>query len=222
MLFRSGEMHTAIVKKFKRYYIFGFTGTPIFADNASHTGKANLLTTDQAFGDRLHTYTIINAIQDKNVLPFHLEYIRTMRERDGLEDEAVSDIDRERIMRDPKYISNIVSYIIEHFGKKTKRNSTYQVKDQRLNGFNSIFATASIDAARLYYREFKRLMEEMPEGQRLKVAMIYSYGANTEDPTDGELYDENPDDTSTLSQTDKDALQEAMDEIGRASCRERV
>ena len=108
-----GEMHTAIVKKFKRYYIFGFTGTPIFADNASHTGKANLLTTDQTFGDRLHTYTIINAIQDKNVLPFHLEYIRTMRERDGVEDEAVSDIDRERIMRDPKYISNIVSYIIE-------------------------------------------------------------------------------------------------------------
>lgn len=210
-----GEMHTAIVKKFKRYYIFGFTGTPIFADNASHTGKANLLTTDQAFGDRLHTYTIINAIQDKNVLPFHLEYIRTMRERDGVEDEAVSDIDRERIMRDPKYISNIVSYIIEHFGKKTKRNSTYQVKDQRLNGFNSIFATASIDAARLYYREFKRLMEEMPEGQRLKVAMIYSYGANTEDPTDGELYDENPDDTSTLSQTDKDALQEAMDDYNR-------
>ena len=210
-----GEMHTAIVKKFKRYYIFGFTGTPIFADNASHTGKANLLTTDQAFGDRLHTYTIINAIQDKNVLPFHLEYIRTMRERDGVEDEAVSDIDRERIMRDPKYISNIVSYIIEHFGKKTKRNSTYQVKDQRLNGFNSIFATASIDAARLYYREFKRLMEEMPEGQRLKVAMIYSYGANTKDPTDGDLYDENPDDTSTLSQTDKDALQEAMDDYNR-------
>ena len=210
-----GEMHTAIVKKFKRYYIFGFTGTPIFADNASHTGKANLLTTDQAFGDRLHTYTIINAIQDKNVLPFHLEYIRTMRERDGVEDEAVSDIDRERIMRDPKYISNIVSYIIEHFGKKTKRNSTYQVKDQRLNGFNSIFATASIDAARLYYREFKRQMEEMPEGQRLKVAMIYSYGANTEDPTDGELYDENPDDTSTLSQTDKDALQEAIDDYNR-------
>ena len=148
-------------------------------------------------------------------MPFHLEYIRTMRERDGVEDEAVSDIDRERIMRDPKYISNIVSYIIEHFGKKTKRNSTYQVKDQRLNGFNSIFATASIDAARLYYREFKRLMEEMPEGQRLKVAMIYSYGANTEDPTDGELYDENPDDTSTLSQTDKDALQEAMDDYNR-------
>ena len=207
-----GEMHTAITKKFKKYYIFGFTGTPIFSDNANTTGKANLMTTRQVFGERLHTYTIINAISDQNVLPFHLEYIRTMREKDGVEDAAVEDIDRERIMRDPKYISNIVTYIIKNFGKKTKRNSTYQMKDQRLNGFNSIFATASIDAAKLYYQEFKRQMEYVPEDHRLKVAMIYSYGANEADPLDGELLDENPEDTSTLSQTDKDALQECIDD----------
>lgn len=210
-----GEMHTAITKKFKKYYIFGFTGTPIFSDNANTTGKANLMTTKQVFGERLHTYTIINAISDQNVLPFHLEYVRTMREKEGIEDEAVEDIDRERIMRDPRYISNIVTYIIKNFAKKTKRNSTYQVKDQRLHGFNSIFATASIDAAKLYYSEFKRQMADVPENERLKVAMIYSYGANEEDPLDGELIDENPEDTSTLSQTDKDALQECIDDYNR-------
>ena len=210
-----GEMHTAITKKFKKYYIFGFTGTPIFSDNANTTGKANLMTTKQVFGERLHTYTIINAISDQNVLPFHLEYVRTMREKEGIEDEAVEDIDRERIMRDPRYISNIVTYIIKNFAKKTKRNSTYQVKDQRLHGFNSIFATASIDAAKLYYSEFKRQMADLPEADRLKVAMIYSYGANEEDPLDGELIDENPEDTSTLSQTDKDALQECIDDYNR-------
>ena len=210
-----GEMHTAITKKFKKYYIFGFTGTPIFSDNAVTSGRPDKVTTQQVFGERLHTYTIINAISDQNVLPFHLEYVRTMREKEGVEDAKVEDIDRERIMRDPRYISNIVTYIIKNFAKKIKRNSTYQVKDQRLHGFNSIFATASIDAAILYYSEFKRQMADLPEADRLKVAMIYSYGANEEDPQDGELIDENPEDTSTLSQTDKDALQECIDDYNR-------
>ena len=210
-----GEMHTAITKKFKKYYIFGFTGTPIFSDNAIMTGRADKTTTQQVFGKRLHTYTIINAISDQNVLPFHLEYVRTMREKDGVEDAPIEDIDRDRIMRDPRYISNIVTYIIKNFGKKTKRNSTYQMKDQRLHGFNAIFATANIDAAKLYYSEFKRQMADAPESERLKVAMIYSYGANEEDPMDGELIDENPEDTSTLSQTDKDALQECIDDYNQ-------
>ena len=210
-----GEMHAAITKKFRKYYIFGFTGTPIFSDNANLGGRADKTTTAAVFGERLHTYTIIHAISDKNVLPFHLEYIRTMREREGVEDAEVEDIDRERIMRDPRYIGNIVAYIIRNFGKKTKRNSTYQVKDQRLHGFNSIFATASIDAAKLYYDEFKRQMADVPEAERLKVAMIYSYGANEEDPLDGELTDENPEDTSTLSQTDKDALHVCIDDYNR-------
>ena len=210
-----GEMHAAITKKFRRYYIFGFTGTPIFSDNANLGGRADKTTTAAVFGERLHTYTIIHAISDKNVLPFHLEYIRTMREREGVEDAVVEDIDRERIMRDPKYIGNIVTYIVQNFAKKTKRNSTYQVKDQRLHGFNSIFATASIDAAKLYYDEFKRQMADKPEAERLKVAMIYSYGANEEDPLDGELLDENPEDTSILSQTDKDALQACIDDYNR-------
>lgn len=210
-----GEMHQAITKKFKKYYIFGFTGTPIFAENSVPSNRPDQSTTQDVFGDKLHTYTIINAIQDKNVLPFHVEYIRTIREKEEIVDEKVTDIDREKVMRDPRYISNIVSYIIKHFGQKTKRNSTYQVKDQRLHGFNSIFATASIDAAKLYYEEFKRQMEAMPTDQRLKVAMIYSYGANAEDPLDGELTDENPEDPSTLNATDQEALQGCIEDYNK-------
>lgn len=210
-----GEMHHVITKKFKKYYIFGFTGTPIFADNVSSSGRANLSTTKDVFGEKLHTYTIINAIQDKNVLPFHIEYISTMREKEGMIDEMVSDIDREKIMHDPRYISNIVSYIINNFAKKTKRNSTYQMKQQRLRGFNSIFATSSIDMAKLYYAEFQRQMQELPEEKRLKVAMIYSYGANAEDPLDGEIYDENPEDTATLNITDQEALQRCIQDYNK-------
>lgn len=205
-----GEMHTAITKKFKKYYLFGFTGTPIFADNVNTSGKPNLSTTQDVFGDRLHTYNIINAIQDKNVLQFNLEYIRTMRAKDGVEDMMVDDIDREKIMRDPRYISNIVSYILKNFEKKTKRNSTYQVKEQRLRGFNSIFATASIEMAKLYYKEFKRQMESLPEEKRLKVAMIYSFSANDEDPLEGDLGDENSDDPSALNVSDREALDECI------------
>lgn len=210
-----GDMHTAITKKFKKYYIFGFTGTPIFSDNANGGGKVNLNTTQDVFGDKLHTYTIINAIQDKNVLPFHVEYVRTMHEKEDVEDTTVDDIDRERIKRDPKYISNIVTYIIKNFAKKTKRNSTYQLKDQRLHGFNSIFATASIDMAKMYYNEFKRQMQYVPEDKRLKVAMIYSYGANAEDPMDGEIFDENPEDPSMLSVTDQEALQVCIEDYNK-------
>lgn len=210
-----GKMHRVITKKFKKYYIFGFTGTPIFADNTTAKSFADMQTTEQVFGAKLHTYTIINAIQDKNVLPFHVEYVSTMRERDGVEDMPVDDIDREKIMRDPKYISNIVTYILRNFGKKTKRNSSYQVKDQRLHGFNSIFATASIDMAKLYYQEFKRQMQYLPEDKRLKVAMIYSYGANEESVWDGELFDENPEDTSTLNTTDQQALQNSIEDYNR-------
>lgn len=210
-----GEMHAAITKAFKKYYIFGFTGTPIFADNANMGGRPGENTTEQLFGMRLHSYTITDAIADKTVLPFRIEYVKTMRAKEGMEDAAVLDIDRERVMKDPRYISNIVEYILTHFEQKTLRNKNYQTEDQRLNGFNSMFATSSIEMAKLYYREFKRQMELLPEGKRLKVAMIYSYGANEEDPTDGELFEENPEDTTALSQTDKDALQECIDDYNK-------
>jgi type I restriction enzyme R subunit len=133
-----GDMHTAITKAFKKYHLFGFTGTPIFPKNSNSNSNPNLRTTEQAFGAKLHTYTIVDAITDKNVLPFRIDYISTMKEEENIADAKVWDIDRERALAAPKRISNVVNYIREHFDQKTKRNSYYQLKDRRLAGFNSI------------------------------------------------------------------------------------
>jgi type I restriction enzyme R subunit len=206
-----GEMHTAIKKSFKKYYIFGFTGTPIFAVNASSAGRIDLKTTEQAFGEKLHTYTIVDAITDKNVLPFRIDYISTMKEEENIKDEKVWNIDRERALASPKRVGNIVSYIIEHFDQKTKRNSFYKLKDRRLSGFNSIFAVASIDVAKKYYTEFKRQLQDVPGDKKLKVALIYSYAANEGDAEiDGILGDENSDDTSGLDRSSRDFLEAAI------------
>lgn len=206
-----GDMHTAITKSFKKYHLFGFTGTPIFAKNSSSSSRADLRTTEQAFGVKLHTYTIVDAITDKNVLPFRIDYIRTMKEQEDIKDEKVWNIDRERALAAPERISNIVTYIREHFDQKTKRNSFYQLKDRRLAGFNSIFAVSSIDVAKKYYAEFQKQLKGLPSDQQLKVATIYSYGVNEADPEiDGILDDENLDDTSRLDQSSRDFLEAAI------------
>lgn len=203
-----GEMHVDIKKSFKKYYLFGFTGTPIFAVNASKGGRIDLSTTEQAFGDKLHTYTIVDAINDKNVLPFRIDYIRTMREEENIKDEKVWNIDRERALASPERITKIANYIREHFDQKTKRNSFYKLKDRRLAGFNSIFAVSSIDVAKKYYTEFQKQMTGLPSEQQLKVATIFSYAANED--VDGILGDENPEDTSKLDKSSRDFLEAAM------------
>lgn len=203
-----GDMHAAITKAFKNYHLFGFTGTPIFAKNASSGGRPDLKTTEQAFGDKLHTYTIVDAIADKNVLPFKVDYVSTVREAEDIEDKKVSDIDREAVLAAPERLANIVSYIREHFDQKTKRNSFYKLKDRRLAGFNSIFAVSSIDVAKKYYAEFKRQLADVPSDKRLKVATIYSFGVNDED-ADG-MIDENSDDTSGLDASSRDFLESAI------------
>ena len=206
-----GDMHKLVTKCFKKYHIFGFTGTPIFADNAGTGGNPELKTTAQAFGEKLHTYTIVDAITDKNVLPFRVDYIRTMKEAEDIRDEKVKDIDRENALASPERIGNNVRYIREHFDQKTKRNSFYLLKDRRLAGFNSIFATASIDAAKLYYAEFKRQMEGLPSDQQLKVGLIYSFGVNeAENDASGLLDDENTEDTSGLDRSSRDFLEDAI------------
>ncbi|MDR0572715.1 MAG: type I restriction endonuclease subunit R [Tannerella sp.] len=205
-----GAMHAAIIKKFKKYHIFGFTGTPIFAANSVSGGNPQLKTTEQAFGDKLHTYTIVDAITDKNVLPFRIDYVSSMREQENITDEKVWDIDRERALASPARISNIVSYIREHFDQKTKRNSFYQLKERRLAGFNSIFATTSIDVCKLYYNEFQYQQKDLPEAQRLKVATIFSYGANDELTEVDGVPDENSEDTSNLSVSHRDFLGSAI------------
>jgi type I restriction enzyme, R subunit len=203
-----GDMHAAITKTFKNYHLFGFTGTPIFAMNASSGGRFDLKTTEQAFGEKLHTYTIVDAIADKNVLPFKVDYISTVREAENIEDKKVSDIDREAVLAAPERLANIVGYIREHFDQKTKRNSFYRLKDRRLAGFNSIFAVSSIDVAKKYYAEFEKQLADVPSDKHLKVATIYSFGVNEED-ADG-MIDENSEDTSGLDTSSRDFLEGAI------------
>ena len=203
-----GDMHAAITKTFKNYNLFGFTGTPIFAMNVSAGGRPNLKTTEQAFGEKLHTYTIVNAIADKNVLPFKVDYVSTVREAENIEDAQVRDIDREAVLASPERLANIVGYIRDHFDQKTKRNVFYRLKDRRLAGFNSIFAVSSIDVAKKYYAEFKKQLEGVPSDKQLKVATIYSFGVNDED-ADG-MIDENSEDTSGLDVSSRDFLDNAI------------
>ena len=116
-----GDMHTAIVKNFKKYHLFGFTGTPIFAANARAATGTQFFTTAQTFGDQLHTYTIVDAINDKNVLPFRVDYIKTMDAEPDIDDKGVWDIDREKAYMAPQRIELVTRYILEHFDQKTYR-----------------------------------------------------------------------------------------------------
>src|SRR5690606_6280413 len=118
-----GEMHAAITKNFKKYHLFGFTGTPIFAVNSTAQKNAKLRTTEQAFGQLLHAYTIVDAINDKNVLPFRVDYIKTIDLPDDIEDEEVWDIDREKVYINPERIRLVTKYILDHFDQKTYRNN---------------------------------------------------------------------------------------------------
>lgn len=201
-----GDMHTAIIKAFRKYYLFGFTGTPIFAANAGCGGKAGLKTTPQAFGDKLHTYTIVDAINDGNVLPFRIDYINTVKSRNDMEDKDVSSIDTERALAAPERLSEIVGYILDHFDQKTKRNSFYSLKGQRIAGFNSIFAVSSIPMAMKYYSEFKKKFAE--RGRKLTVATIFSYSANEADPED--TLPEESFEMDALDQTSRDFLEDAI------------
>ena len=230
-----GDMHAAIVKSFKKYYIFGFTGTPIFPLNVGTVKNANFFTTEQTFGDQLHSYTIVDAINDKNVLPFRVDYIKTMDIDADIDDEEVWDIDRKKAFEAPERISLIANYILDHFDQKTYRgDKTYlyrtlknvsevasadrgkvdEIKEgQRLSGFNSIFAVASVPMAKLYYDEFRKIIKNDPT-KNLKIAVIYSYAANEEE-VDGLLGEENPEDTSALDQNSRDFLESAIQDYNQ-------
>lgn len=222
-----GEMHKAIIKKFKNYYIFGFTGTPIFPENA-RTIKGIAETTEQVFGERLHTYTIVNAIADKNVLPFRYEYIGRVDLKDDVRDEKVYSIDEEKAFDNKFRITAVTDYIIKSFSTKTKTNESYiystldnvkevakkreteEIKSKKsISGFNSIFAVANIKMAKEYYEEFKRQQEQL--NTNLKIALIYSYGVNGEDG----VIDENSETTEALSTDDRKFLDDAIVDYNR-------
>ena len=207
-----GDMHKMIVQNFKNYHLFGFTGTPIFAKNAGRTTNPDFCTTEQAFGEKLHTYTIVDAINDGNVLPFRIDYINTIKAKEGMTDKEVEAINTEEALSSPERVSNVVSYIIEHFDQKTKRNSFYDLKGQRVNGFNSMFAVASIPMAKKYYLEFKKQLEEKQKD--LTIATIYSYAQNEEDTSDGILDDEGFE-TNLLDKSSREFLDFAIDEYNK-------
>ena len=229
-----GDMHAAIVKSFKKYHLFGFTGTPIFPTNTGRVTKPQFFTTEQTFGDQLHTYTIVDAINDKNVLPFRVDYIKTMDMGEDIDDEQVWDIAREKAMMAPERIKLVTEYILNNFDRKTYRgdktyiyNTLTNIKEvasgkagtveeikqkQRVSGFNSIFAVASVPMAKLYYQEFKKQMEADPT-KKLRIATIFSYGANEaeyDEGTSGILDEENSEDTSALDQSSRDFLESAI------------
>ena len=222
-------MHTAITKAFKAYHVFGFTGTPIFAENTASGGKNHLKTTEQAFGEELHAYTIVDAIRDDNVLPFRIDYINTMKMKDQVTDKKIRAIDSEAAAGAPERIRQVTRYILEHFEQKTKRNdATYsfkkvtniaeiasdkekdpikRVKDVKqqitLNGFNSIFATSSIGMAKKYYNEFKA------QNSELRIATIFSFSANEAESEDGILPDEEVN-IAELDQPSREFLDKAI------------
>ncbi len=229
-----GDMHKLIVKRFKKYYLFGFTGTPIFAENVS-PGRGIYKTTEDVFGYRLHTYTIVDAIRDHNVLPFRVDYVKTMKEKEDVENSKVWDIEREKALQDPRRIHNVSQYILEHFDQQTKRGKAYtysqlanvtevaadkkkKVEEQRvktrLSGFNSIFAVQNIHCAKLYYLELKQMMEELPENKRLKIATIFSYAPNEQDPEDGDG-EENSDSTDGLDTSSREFLESAINDYNK-------
>jgi len=225
-----GDMHQAVTKSFKKYHLFGFTGTPIFAVNAGVGKNPNLKTTEQAFGDKLHTYTIVDAINDKNVLPFRVDFIKTMDKDEDISDDQVWDIDREKAYMAPERISQVTAYILDHFNQKTYHNEksfTHSVltnvaevasaksgtveeikQKMRLSGFNSILAVSSVTAAKLYYSEFTRQMAADPQ-KKLKIALIYSFAQNEEE-AEGILDEENPESTDALDASSRDFLDAAI------------
>lgn len=221
-----GDMHTRIVggtikkkekivkvdRYFRNYHIFGFTGTPIFSVNAKNGGNPNLRTTKQAFGDKLHTYTIVDAINDGNVLPFRIDYINTVKQKDEENDKKVTAIDTEEALASPERIREVVNYILEHFDQKTMRNSYYSLKGKRVNGFNSMFAVSSIPVCKKYYLEFKKQIAQ--KHRDLTIATIFSFAPNEEDSADGILEDESFD-TEGLDQSSRDFLEMAIDDYNR-------
>ncbi len=211
-----GSMHQAITKAFKKYHLFGFTGTPIFVENCDKNNP--LGTTEQKFGECLHQYTIIDAIRDKNVLPFRVEYHNTIKAKEGIIDNKVRAVDEKNALLDNRRIKEITKCIVERFNQATKNKK-----------FNSILACSSIEALKKYYQAFKEEKHDLKiatilacssiealkkyyqafkeEKHDLKIATIFSYSANEELDM---LEDENNESANGLDKSSRDFLEGAI------------
>ena len=202
-----GEAQKNVQKSFKKYYQFGFTGTPIFTDNASGQD-----TTYTIFGAQLHSYVITDAIRDGKVLKFKIDYNNISPKFKTMEEEAndeLLDAHYKKMLLHPDRINKIVSHIRNVFNDKTARNTTYITKGRSLQGFNAMLAVQSIEAAKLYYQEFEKQQQDLPENKKLKVATIFSFAANENQLAKGEIPEENFE-TSTLDLSGKEFLDKVL------------
>ena len=194
-----GEAQKNLKKKFKKYYQFGFTGTPIFPQNAIGSE-----TTASVFGRELHSYIITDAIRDEKVLKFKVDYNNVrpkFRQQETEQDEEkISSAEYRKMMLHSERIKEISEYILQNFNIKTHRNSGNK-------GFNAMFAVSSVDAAKLYYEELNK--QQKDSKNPLKIATIYSFAANEE--SKGEIPDENFEPTKTaLDSTAKEFLEDVL------------
>ena len=207
-----GDAQKNIRKTFKKYYQFGFTGTPIFAEN-SLGGD----TTAGIFGAQLHSYVITDAIRDGKVLKFKVDYNNILPKFKSAEREydekELKKLERKMLLH-PERITEIAKHILNVFDAKTHRNVVYKLKDRRLSGFNAMLAVQSVDAAKLYYEEFKKLQSGLDDDKRLKIATIYSFAANEEQRAIGDIDDENfnPD---AMDSSAKEFLDKAIDDYNK-------
>jgi len=195
-----GEAQKNLQKKFKKFYQFGFTGTPIFAENALGAD-----TTASVFGRELHSYVITDAIRDEKVLKFKVDYNDVRPKFKAIETEQdeknLSAAENKQALLHPERIREIAQYILNNFRQKTHRLQAAS------KGFNALFAVSSVEAAKLYYEAFKQLQKDLDKP--LKIATIYSFAANEEQDAVGEIADESFD-VSAMNSSAKEFLSAAI------------
>ena len=197
-----GEAQKNLTKKFKKYYQFGFTGTPIFPSNA-----LGAETTASVFGIELHSYIITDAIRDEKVLKFKVDYNDVRPQFKNIETEKnlekLTALEKKQAFLQPKRIEQIAQYVLDNFKQKTHRFNAGN------NGFNAMFAVSSVDAAKIYYETFKRLQSAVKNP--LKIATIFSFAANEEQDAIGDIADESFE-VEAMNSTAKEFLKSAIDD----------
>ena len=197
-----GEAQKNLTRKFKKYYQFGFTGTPIFPSNA-----LGAETTASVFGIELHSYIITDAIRDEKVLKFKVDYNDVRPQFKSIETEKnleeLTKLEKKQAFLQPKRIEQIAQYVLDNFKQKTHRFNAGN------HGFNAMFAVSSVDAAKIYYETFKRLQSAVKNP--LKIATIFSFTANEEQDAIGDIVDESFE-VEAMNSTAKEFLKSAIDD----------
>ena len=197
-----GEAQKNLTKKFKKYYQFGFTGTPIFPSNA-----LGAETTASVFGVELHSYIITDAIRDEKVLKFKVDYNDVRPQFKSIETEKnlekLTALEKKQAFLQPKRIEQIAQYVLDNFKQKTHRFNAGN------HGFNAMFAVSSVDAAKIYYETFKRLQSAVKNP--LKIATIFSFAANEEQDAIGDIADESFE-VEAMNSTAKEFLKSTIDD----------